>query len=141
MKWTHYLWTNDKNLIPSTIALFESAGVIVRNIHELNFDERTLEMEAAFYKAEQTGQIADMYRLVILREYGGVYMDVDFKFSEWDLNAHYYLNFFTYANHVMGQFYHLGNDLLHVSPHHPVIEAAYETLLSEYFAEGYDAPL
>lgn len=35
-KWEHYLWTNDKKLIPETVLIFESKGIIVREFNDLS---------------------------------------------------------------------------------------------------------
>ena len=36
-KWTHYLWTIDKSLIPKTVRYFETEGYEVRDMRDLKF--------------------------------------------------------------------------------------------------------
>jgi hypothetical protein len=38
---THYLWTNNKTLIPETVEWAHSMGMVVKDIHEMaNYDEK-----------------------------------------------------------------------------------------------------
>jgi len=52
----------------------------------------------------------------MLKEYGGVYMDVDFNIEEWDVNAHHYLDFYSYPDQVLGDYWHLSNDFIFANP-------------------------
>lgn len=89
-----YLWVDDHKNIINTSAREDIplAGVIIRNINELMFTIRNyFSPEVArniilMIKREMVGKknlsvIADITRLLALFQEGGLYLDIDFKFS------------------------------------------------------------
>jgi len=47
----------------------------------------------------------------------------------------YYFDFFTYANIILGNYYHLANDLIAATPHNPIVTKVLSTLKEEMLAE------
>ncbi|CDW91610.1 UNKNOWN [Stylonychia lemnae] len=96
LNWTHYLWIQDINQLPETVQLFQSLGVIVKELKDLKlFDDRA-KFQFDFYLQDSKAAAAasDLMRGVVVAEYGGIYFDNDFVIDEWDYNINYLFDYF-----------------------------------------------
>ncbi|CDW75581.1 UNKNOWN [Stylonychia lemnae] len=97
LNWTHYLWVQDKSLLPETVEFFESLGVIVREVKELETMKNERVRKQFDYYVEDLRAVAaasDLMRGITVLEYGGLYFDNDYYFTEWDYNLNYYFDYY-----------------------------------------------
>ena len=77
-------WTNDKTAIPRTVAWFASHGMQVRDTHDLPSYDAIIAQAMDEYTEFRFAAAADIIRLVILNDIGGLYMDIDASIQVWD---------------------------------------------------------
>lgn len=91
LKWKHYLWVNDKTLIPKTIAYVESEGYEVRELKELKSMDSVLTEALEDYttvrERRAAGAAADIARMAVLYEMGGIYMDFDYYLTKFSMDT------------------------------------------------------
>ena len=62
-KWEHYIWVNDKSLIPQSVAFMEANGLIVRDLTELpSFDQTLTRALNDYVDSDRVGAAADFAR-------------------------------------------------------------------------------
>lgn len=93
-KWNHIVWTNDKNLIPSSVEKLENNGIEVRSIEDYKQEFKLYEMVSHFIEKKSWGIASDAMRYNILQKFGGIYSDLDFGFSRSVENDMYKYDFF-----------------------------------------------
>lgn len=93
-KWNHIVWTNDKNLIPSSVEKLENNGIEVRSIEDYKQEFKLYEMVNHFIEKKSWGIASDAMRYNILQKFGGIYSDLDFGFSRSVENDMYKYDFF-----------------------------------------------
>jgi len=92
-KYVHYMWVNQKGLIPKSIKGLKGFNIIVKEVKELDrFKE--LQNEITFLNNFNVGAYSDFIRLLVLEEYGGIYMDVDV----WLKNKPNFIDIHKYAS-------------------------------------------
>ncbi|CDW78564.1 UNKNOWN [Stylonychia lemnae] len=99
-KWDHYIWTQDKTLIPETVKFFKRIGVEVRELKELpNYKGQIREtIDNYMIDGIGVGVACDILRMLINYDEGGLYLDMDFYIEEWDANLNYYFDFFGFRD-------------------------------------------
>ena len=81
--WKHFLWTNDKSLLPQTVKWAEEQGIIVREMKELDCFKDYEDLLQ--YTIDQNVVMAsDLARFMVLYELGGMYIDIDQVMYEFD---------------------------------------------------------
>ncbi|WP_032113733.1 glycosyltransferase family 32 protein [Candidatus Paracaedibacter symbiosus] len=113
----HILWVYSKDKLPETVARFASTDIEVREISLLgDFELKTYFLEEL--KNKKFGRASDIFRLVALEKYGGVYRDVDYRIHQ---SLRPLLNNYNFvaAREPMSSF--ICNAFIASSPRHPVI--------------------
>ena len=100
--WEYKLWTDEE----------------VKDLEMVNRD--------LFEKAQNIGQKADILRLEILNQFGGLYVDMDFEcVHPFDQLNHTY-TFYTGLNHT--RIFELANGLIACTPGHPLVQRMIENV-------------
>ncbi len=127
--WKHYLWVQNKKLLPKTAKKLKHTGLEIKEIYEdCCFDELKdlpkFGTRKIFEKALSEcrfGMASDIFRLEVLKRMGGIYKDTDYIFAQNPyLFMHMYDSF--YGIEPMSTF--LCNALMAAKPKHPITKAA-----------------
>jgi hypothetical protein len=124
----------------------------VREFKELPGYNATIEKTILYFlNKQQLGQTSDFLRLLPLREYGGIYLDIDISIEKWDSNIHHYFDYFTYANidgydNLEGEptfihELHPGNDMMSARPNHPITTNYIQSIIQNVWAPYHLRPL
>ena len=123
----HYIWTNDLNLIPQELR--DIKGVEVRLISELAsfrlFKELKLLISQENINKYNFAMASDILRIMILREFGGIYHDLDYYIINSSLLLEYLKAFdFIAAELHPEEYYFIGNAFIASIANHPVMQKA-----------------
>ena len=119
----HYIWTNDLNLIPQELR--DIKGVEVRLISELASFRLFKEISLSSNIKESSSKPGNIIRIILLREFGGIYHDLDYYlFSPKQL-----VRITKAFNLIAGEeseneYYYIGNAFIASAPNHPVMQEA-----------------
>lgn len=129
--WVHYLWTNNKALIPNSIEKLEKLGIEVRNINEI---EHKLDLPLKYALNENAfGMASDIFRYAVVESLGGIYFDMDYQlYYPLDAMTCTFNSFFGLDD--FGERY-FGNAFLAASPHHPVLGTAVDLVARNFLSE------
>ena len=116
--WTYQLWTDE-------------------NIHTLKLYNQDL-----FNEIDNYGEKSDLLRLEILRQYGGVYVDMDFEcfrpafFEELHRDFDFYIGIEPLAHGVIYKYrmFKFCNAIIAAAPNHPLMEALIQNFRVNYLA-------
>ncbi len=127
----HWFWVHDKSKVPATMEALSKMNVIVRETGELgNFPLRNLynnEMKNCRF-----GRLSDIFRMVILNEFGGFYKDTDYRIHQSLLPLLQSYDFIA-AREPMSSF--VCNAFMGACPGHPVIQRIIKLIARNYDEE------
>ena len=109
--WTHIIWTNNKSLIPNSVAEFEKEGLVIREIGEIKDQLILFPQINEFIDKKQWGVASDILRYNLIEQLGGVYADVNFKFNRNIESELYQYDCFSQ---------NAANNFFAAKPHHPI---------------------
>ena len=117
LEWEYNFWTNNASLIPHTLNSIEPYDVQIRSLHEApSLQEIRIAFDSAIDK-HHYGTASDISRFVILKDFGGIYLDVDVglhtAFEQKFLNS---IDFFAYKDPLHG----INCGLTGAKPNHPI---------------------
>ncbi|CDW85905.1 UNKNOWN [Stylonychia lemnae] len=124
-KWIHYLWVENKQIIPNTITLFQNHGVIVRELKELKyFHDEKFQRQYQYYIQDIEAIVAasDLIRIVAVLELGGIYLDNDTQIWKWNYDIHYYFDFFGQYFKVLRTIQGINNSIFGAKPGHIILK-------------------
>jgi len=124
--WKHYFWVNDKKILEPTVKELESRGFIVREIDELAFTDDLYLMYLHFIRNGFFAAAADFVRIMILDQYGGLYLDIDHFLFEYDSMINYNFGYFGFYIKPAEKIAHIESSMIGTSPGHPTIKRALE---------------
>jgi len=123
--WNHIVWVNDKNLIPNSIRFLESKGVEVRSIYDYADSLDCFDIIVDLISIKDWGKASDLARYAIIKDLGGIYADLNFKFTRHLTDEAHKYNFIgkikeaAYLHDVFIENYFFG-----ASKNHPVLKKA-----------------
>lgn len=127
--WGINLWVNDNGYYQKTKNSFESLGGKVHFIENLKgYSTIKYELEYAI-KNSSFGKASDIARLAILKELGGVYLDIDYLVLQ-DLSLFNKI-FDSYFGSEPGVADWLSNAMMASSKNHPIIAGALDQALKD----------
>ena len=118
-KWSHIVWTNDKNLLPFSVETLENNGIEVRSIEAYKQEFQLYETVSHFIENKSWGIASDTMRYNILQKFGGIYSDLDFSFSRSVENDMYKYDFFAQ---------NLVNFFIAAKADHPILNYLVDTM-------------
>lgn len=127
--WEHTLWTNDKSLIPSSVKKLEENGIKVREISEI---KQPLKLRSKIYELiaqEDWGMASDSLRYELLKHYGGVYADVNYRFFR-DVEEEIYKYDFVGQQNPN---YFLENFFFAATPYHQIFNKTVDTVYDNFY--------
>lgn len=134
-KWNFNIWTKDQNLIPGTIKFCENLPQCqIREISELSQYEMFKDTVTRSINLKLFSLGSDIIRANVLKEFGGVYVDTDYVFSNSPAKLHDYLDFYggfekeSWAKQI-------GTGFIAAKPYHPVTLNYVKIAHSLYFIE------
>ena len=111
-KWAHVVWSNDKSLIPNSLAKLKHEGIETRSIEDYKHELRLFDQIIELISRKSWGLASDLARYSIIEKFGGVYCDLNYKLNR-DIRAelHKY-DFFaqSFINNIFG-----------AKPEHPIM--------------------
>ncbi|CDW84632.1 UNKNOWN [Stylonychia lemnae] len=119
-KWEHYLWTNDKSAIPKTVKWFEQNGIKVRELRELPSYDLIFDRMIEEYSVGKFAAAADVARMIIMNDEGGLYLDIDSYFASFDDDWLYYFDSIFWKDRLRFDSLVLFNYQFLSKPNHPV---------------------
>ena len=135
--WEHYFWTNEAKLIPETVKWFKDNGFINKEIKDLpkHIYDPFMEELLTSYLQERLGAVSDLVRFMVLYEYGGFYMDMDYFVREFDNEILYYFDsIHTRDNYYINTVFNTFGLL--VAPYHQEIKVYLELLRQAHIERG-----
>lgn len=130
----HWFWVSDKKKLPKTMNKFKEMDVEVHEVSELGHFTLKPHFEKELSN-KRFGRSSDIFRIVVLKKFGGIYKDTDYRFHQSFAPLLHLYNFFS-CREPMSSF--IGNAVIAASPDHPVINE-YLALLERNYG-GISAP-
>ena len=133
--WQHYLWIQDKKLLPDLVKrLTKNNSIIIKELTEdvLSQIDNRIEFENALYIKRKFGMASDILRVELLNIFGGFYMDTDYEALQ-SLKGLAKMYHFIAAQEPMSHF--VNNAFLAASPNHPVLKKMIELIKRNYNQE------
>lgn len=120
--WEFNFWTWDKTSIPLTVAWMESIGYKTREIKELpSFPKYEQILREKIEDGDSAGAAADIARVIIALDEGGLYLDLDFFIEDWSIELNHLFDFVGFGTHDFGLGHAVTNNMgFMAKPHHPV---------------------
>lgn len=122
--WQHIIWTNNKKIFPRD--LIKIKGVIVKDIDEFKGQELYSQVNEYIKIGEEHfsyfAQASDMFRLMVVTKYGGIYNDIDYEIYDAK-NFDKFISAFDFVGareHYIEVSYY-GNSFFAAKPEHPLI--------------------
>ncbi|CDW77918.1 UNKNOWN [Stylonychia lemnae] len=134
-QWIHYLWVQNKHIIPKTVTLFQNLGVIVREIEELKyFNDEKIQKQYQYYicDIEAIAAASDLIRIVAVLEFGGIYFDNDLTIWKWNYDIHYYFDFFGQYFKILRTLKGISNSFIAAKPGHVILEKYLHYMVSQF---------
>lgn len=120
--YNHYLWVNNRKLIPHTIKQLSEYKVIVKNISSLSRFKEFQDV-LSFLEKFNFASYSDFVRLLVTEEYGGIYMDVDVHlYKEIEVLEYIHKFFDLFMVYGINDGYETQNGFFIVSPNHQLIK-------------------
>ncbi len=121
---SHWLWVHDKTKLPNTIKALEALHVEVHETKELgNFPLKNLyDLQL---KDKRFGRVSDIFRLVVLDRFGGIYRDTDYRIHQSLLPL---LNSYDFVAAREPWWNLISNALIIACPGHPMIRKAMDMI-------------
>ncbi|MEK6734085.1 MAG: glycosyltransferase [Pseudomonadota bacterium] len=134
--WQHYIWTNNPEIFTDEIR--NITGVEIKSIDE--FKEHVLYKilietidkgkDLPAYFAESS----DLFRLLALERFGGVYNDMDYEIYNASPLVNYMKRFdFIGGREKVNSYSYYGNSFMAAKSNHPIIKEAVTRLIKNYF--------
>jgi hypothetical protein len=130
--WQHYLWIQDKKLLPDLVKrVAGNKSIIIKELSEdiLSKMVNRSEFEDALYNRHKFGMASDILRVELLNIYGGAYFDTDYEALQSFKGLLTMYNFIA-SQEPMSHF--LCNAFLAASPNHPVLKKMIELIKRNY---------
>ncbi|CDW73226.1 UNKNOWN [Stylonychia lemnae] len=134
-KWIHYLWVQNKHIIPDTITLFQNHGVIVRELQELKyFHDEKFQRQYNYYIQDNQAIVAasDLIRIVAVLEIGGIYFDNDLIIWKWNYDIHHYFDFFGQYFNMLRTLKGISNSIFGAKPGHILLRKQLHYMVSQF---------
>ncbi len=123
--WKLILWTNDHTLIPNTTEQLKEFEV--KHFDEVTFSNPVIRQNLVkAIKAKDYGIASDHLRYPVLKEYGGLYTDVDQKF--FGSLDKFMKTYHLFSNLEAAEFNFISNGVVAAVPNHPIIDKALEAI-------------
>jgi len=140
--WQHNFWTNKQTIIPEDIEKIQ--GVKIRYFDELKNDSLYPVLENLILNGQQKkpylAQAADLFRLMVMQRWGGVYSDVDYETYDPAELLKLMSNFdFIGGREHYGVNSYYGNSFLAAKPNHPILNEAI-SLSKRNYSQNQDLP-
>jgi len=130
-RWEHNLWVQDASLVPETVRMFQEVGIQPRSLSELKHIKPEEQAYLDKYSPYKPGRSSDMARNLILREFGGIYVDIDEYIHNFTTKVNYQFDFFTSVLDMRGDgLVTFENQLMGCRPFHPVIDEYVKVILN-----------
>ena len=130
--WQHYLWIQDKKLLPDLVKrVARNKSIIIKELSEdiLSQMVNRAEFEDALYVKHKFGQASDILRVELLNIYGGAYFDTDYEALQSFKGLLTMYNFIA-SQEPMSHF--LCNAFMAASPNHPVLKKMIDLIKRNY---------
>lgn len=130
--WQHYLWIQDKKLLPDLVKILaQNNSIIIKELTEdvLSQIDNRIEFENALYIKRKFGMASDILRIELLNIFGGFYMDTDYEALQ-SFKGLAKMYHFIAAQEPMSHF--VNNAFLASVPHHPIIKKMIEFIKRNY---------
>eukprot|EP00347_Sterkiella_histriomuscorum_P003448 403364257 len=131
-QWQHYLWVNEEHKMPKTIQWAEGNGFIIRNIKDLNEDQFVLDYIYDMIQNDEIVQSTDLIRGAILKQEGGMYLDLDVWLEKWDNRVLYISDFIVQKDFKWYKVLLPNGDFIMSRNHHPIIEGYFKSFKSQF---------
>ena len=133
--WQHNIWVNQANLIPEDIRSIK--GVQVRNVAELkdhpSYNTILNLLDKGRDKKPYLAQAADLFRLIVVQKFGGIYSDMDYELYNPKALFELMERFdFMVARERWTKNSYYGNAFIAAKPNHPILNEALKMSLRNY---------
>lgn len=125
--WVHYLWVNNEDNIPHEIKKIK--GVKILSIDQLKNKDLFFIVEEILDKAKKNKayftEAADLIRLMVVNEFGGIYMDLDYEiYNSFELQNFIEKFDFVGGREMTIKLSNYGNAFFAAKAGHPIIKEA-----------------
>lgn len=125
---SHWFWVADKKKLPKTVKRVKKMGCLVHEVSELG----DFELKDVFNHElanRRFGRASDIFRLIVLDKFGGVYKDTDYRIHQSLLPL---LSKYHFVGCREPQSTFLCNALMATCPNHPVIRDYIDLVARNY---------
>jgi len=123
----HVLWVNDKNLIPESVKNLDPKGIIVREIASLA-GSKLYDLIEETIAEKLWGMASDMLRIEIMKQEGGLYMDLNYLLTR---SLEPEMHKFDFFSQSFGGLY-IDNFFFCSKPNHPVLDEWIENVHQKF---------
>jgi FkbM family methyltransferase len=137
--WSHYLWINKSSFNHAkTIKMFESLGGKIKFIEDLPSYYLVSQVIESAISLNSFGQASDYLRFTILKDFGGLYLDIDYQLKQDVSILNNILDFYASTESWKADF--LSTSMIAAKTGHPIIDGAikYSTELMDDYNCEYD---
>jgi mannosyltransferase OCH1-like enzyme len=137
--WNHYIWTNNKTIIPSELASLK--GVLLRDISELSDNNYFYIAEHIINYSKKDSsfltQALDVLKLIILQKEGGIYRNLKYEISN-PQELEKLLDGFNFIaeKEKDSEISYIGNSFIASSKNHSIINTALKDYIQRNFVEN-----
>ena len=114
----YILWVDNESL--DCIKGLKNAGVTVKNINDISNNDLETELLNALNK-EEFAKASDILRAVLVKEYGGVYLDLDYAIYDYLLLSGLMNTYNLFLGKDSLSMEYFGNAFIAAVPNHPVL--------------------
>ncbi|RZI45328.1 glycosyltransferase family 32 protein [Candidatus Finniella inopinata] len=134
--WRHILWVQDRTKLPHTTGFLEHHGIEIKEIYKELQEEDFVGMKKYVdheIKECKFGRAADIFRIVALNKYGGIYRDIDFVFTRPLTGLTLAYDFFAGIEHPYA---YICNAIMGFRPGHPILSKYMEIMDRNFQRKG-----
>lgn len=132
-EWKHYLWIQDRDLLPRTVIWAQEHGFVVKEFRELPPDPIVTERFNLHVSQGNLGIAIDILKAFTVYHYGGMALDLDILISAWsNLLLYSFDAVFTRELYIVFDEAMFNNDLFLAKAGHPVFHRYLQLFKSQF---------
>lgn len=139
VSWKHIIWTNNPQFFPEKLSSLEKLEI--RDINQFNdhslYKLINKALEDSIHNKAFLTKAADMTRIMVVNELGGIYQDIDYEIYNANILFKLMHKFdFLGGREAEGEKSYYGNSFFAAKRHHPILDYAIKKLIANNLAKN-----